>query len=789
MFRSSRLLPAGALLPVGLLMLTHSPLLLAAGSDPSAADARRAELLRERATIDAELQRLDAAQATAPAVATPVAANPPVSIDTVVVTGRQAKTPVAQTATTVGYAKFKDQPGLSIAEALALSPGVSFVQGNGPRDVALSVRGSSNRQTYGVRNIQVLEDGFDVTQPDGLSRTDLTDPHAYGAIDVIRGPSSAWYGNYASGGVVDFHLRDGGDIRGVEAGLDTGSFGYLNAYMLAGDRGEHYDYTAFISNVRGQAYTDHTAYLTTTANVLASFDMTPRDRVTIKLIDNELDADLALRLSLNQYRANPYQHGCAVGDADCATVSLLNNGYNSDDGSTVMTPAAAGLSRHDRRTIVGARWEHAFDAQTRIRSQFVFDNRDIKQPTSSASYDGTYPSFNLRSDVFHDGLLFGRASQFAFGGYYNYEEINSYVYNVTPARHAAKGGVTQTSPGHHLNAGLHTREQWQMADAWTVVAALGGEYTELEGYSDQYSYPSGATPTMSRIDAHREFFNVAPELALRYAPAEAWLLHARIAAGYGTPQVSNLFVNADGDAGNNTQLDSQRNVGVDIGAAWHLGDVVRVDLTGFYEFFRDELVSQSAGVGKQSYTFNAPRSEHRGVELGVGFKPLPQALPGAQFSLAYTYDNQIYKRYDEVISTSSDSEVFDRGGNRIPGVQPQTLNARLAYDQPSGALQGLGAYVEVYARDAFYLDNANLLKVPGYGIVNLNLHYDAPHVGTGTRISAYFAVQNLLDQTYIGSASNLSDKLDSTAASLAASSGSIYAGNPRSYFGGVRVQF
>src|SRR3546814_15483737 len=70
-----------------------------------------------------------------------------------------------------------NQPGTSIAEALALSPGVSFVQGNGPRDVAVSVRGPSNRQTYGVRNIKVSEDGFDVTQPDGLSRTDLTDAH------------------------------------------------------------------------------------------------------------------------------------------------------------------------------------------------------------------------------------------------------------------------------------------------------------------------------------------------------------------------------------------------------------------------------------------------------------------------------------------------------------------------------------------------------------------------------------------------------------------------------------
>src|SRR3546814_6812101 len=83
--------------------------------------------------------------------------------------------------------------------------------------------------------------------------------------------------------------------------------------------------------------------------------------------------------------------------------------------------------------------------------------------------------------------------------------------------------------------------------------------------------------------------------------------------------------------------------------------------------------------------------------------------------------------------------------------------------------------------------NANLLKAPGYGLVNLNLHYDAPSSTRGrSAISFYFAVQNLFDQTYVGSASNISDRLGATAETLAASGGVIYAGNPRLYYGGVR---
>src|SRR3546814_3829642 len=90
------------------------------------------------------------------------------------------------------------------------------------------------------------------------------------------------------------------------------------------------------------------------------------------------------------------------------------------------------------------------------------------------------------------------------------------------------------------------------------------------------------------------------------------------------------------------------------------------------------------------------------------------------------------------ISSSTDSQVFDRSGQKIPGVQPQTINARIAYDQPTGALQGFGAYVELNARDGYWLDNANLLKAPGYGLVNLNLHYDAPSSTRGRSAISFY---------------------------------------------------
>ena len=130
--------------------------------------------------------------------------------------------PTGQTFTSIDTQIFRDTPLVTIRDMLEYSPGVSFKQGNGPRDVVISIRGSSARNGFGVRNIVMLEDGFSVTQPDGLSRTDLTDPHAYAAVDVYRGPSSALFGNYANGGAINFRTRTGAEINGVEYGSEFG---------------------------------------------------------------------------------------------------------------------------------------------------------------------------------------------------------------------------------------------------------------------------------------------------------------------------------------------------------------------------------------------------------------------------------------------------------------------------------------------------------------------------------------------------------------------------------------
>ena len=704
------------------------------------------------------------------------------------------QSPAGQTATTIDRSQFDNRPSFSVADVLRDSPGISIKQGNGPRDFGISIRGSNARNGFAIRNLVIFEDGFPVTQPDGLSRSDLIDPHAYSAIDVIRGPSSALYGNYATGGALNFRTRPGGTIDGVEYGVDGGSYGYLNNYLAAGKKVGNFEGSLFASDTRGDGFIGNSWFNTQTVNFLGTLKATPDDRFTVKIINNDLSARLPIRSSLNQYYQNPFQQGCTTGATaapGCSTVRLFNNGFNAAAGTDTETALQAGLGRNDRRSIVGGRWEHDFDNTTTWRNQFVFDDRNIDQPTGTTSSIGDFPSYNFMSDVTKRGEILGLESTTFFGAFYNTLTASSDTRNVMPGGNATLGRLSSNLDSETTNYGVRAREELKLTSALTAVAGIGWETTLLRGVNTAYAYagPTGITTT-TLTTADRQFQNTAPELALLYNLNNEWLFRGRVATGYGTPQVSNLFVLPTGLSGNNTQLQAQKNLGYDLGFDWTPSQTLKLSATGFYEFFRNEIVSQATPISGISYTFNAPRSEHRGIELAADWK----FYPGWRFMAAYTYLDEVYTEYVENI-TNGAVFSFNRAGNKIPGISPNELTARIGYDEFSGPLAGLGGFVVVLFNDSLYIENAILIKAPGYELVNVNVHYKADLVSDTFRsLNLFLEVRNVFDRTYVASANNTANTvtgagLQNPASVLANTTGSIYAGSPRTFVAGMKVAF
>lgn len=692
--------------------------------------------------------------------------------------------------------RFESAPVFSVTDILREVPGVSLKQGNGPRDMGISIRGSNARNGFGIRNIVILDDGFPVTQPDGLSRSDLIDPHAYAGVDVWRGPSSALFGNYATGGAINFRTFPGGAIDGVEYGIDVGSFNYLNNYAIGGKRGANWEASVFTSDVRGDGYFGYSAFDTQTVNALMTWKPSATDTFTFKFINNTIETELPFRMSLNQFKQNPLQKGCAT--AATAAAGCATNNFSATGSGTFVKQTAeeAGANRDDRRTIGGFRWEHAFDAATTGQVQVVVDDRNINQPTGTTSAVGDYLSYNVSTGLTNRSVFAGLPTLSYLGAYWNYLPVDGKTYNVAPGGNARLGLLQSETTGSTTNFGVRAREEVRVANDVAVIAGAAIERTTLDGGQTSFKYnANGDLTSMAILSAERQMTNVAPEIGVLYTPSREWQWRARVGTGYGTPQFSNLFVNSEGQPGNNTDLKSQRNVGFDVGGDWTPAPGMTFSVTGFYEFFRNELVSQSAGPGTQNFTFNAPASEHRGIEATADI-----ALGGGvRLTASYLLNDQVYTDYTETLTgvppnsppqTPSQLIPYDRGGNRIPGVSPNEFTTRLSYDLASGPFKGVGAFAEYEWHDSFFMENANALKAPGYQLVNVNVHYKTEFSSGPVRsLMTYFEIRNLFDETYISSANNVTDRVGATAGDLADLSGSIYAGAPRTFFTGMKVRF
>jgi iron complex outermembrane receptor protein len=556
--------------------------------------------------------------------------------------------------------------------------------------------------------------------------------------------------------------------------------------------------------VIGNGPTNHNLFNTQTVNFLISYEPTPNDRLFIKGINNTLYNDLSFRLSLNQYYQNPYQTNCysfaSVADANavgCATQNFFVNGRNGTQAP--LTAYQSGAKRQDRRSILGLRWEHDIDNNTVWRVQAVLDDKNINQPTGTTTAIGGEPAFNFITDITSKGQFFGLDTTYFGGVYANLESQTSYSYFVKPGGNANIGSLNTLTPSRQANFGLRGRTEVKLTDTLTAVVGIGAEYTKLVGTQLVYTYPANAVATLATTNADNSYLNVAPEAALLWQASREWLVRGRVGTGYGTPQVSNLFTTADGSAGNNTSLKTQTNVGFDLGVTYTPTPNILLDVTGFYEFFTNEIVSQvvvNPTRGQQAFFFNAPHSEHRGVEVLGEW----QFLPGWKFRAVYTYLNQIYTDYVENLAFTPAGQTarlasFNRAGNWIPGVVPNSLTLRLGYDVPDGPLKGLGAFTEYFLNDSTYIDNGNILRVPGYQLVNLNFHYDTEISNSFFhKIGAFFEIRNIGNATYIAGANNITNTLNAQglqnpASVLANSTGSIYAGFPRTFVGGLKITF
>ena len=174
----------------------------------------------------------------------------PVMLRAVTITTTPAVRDEPSSAVKVTPSVIRQIPALNSYDLLRQSAGLEVHdQGQGPGFASdASIRGFSSDHST---DIALWVDGVPINEPvnghaEGYSDWNLLMPQAVSSIEVLKGPTSALFGNFAMAGVVNVRTLE--RLQGTEVAASAGAYGRFEASLLTGlDR----DATGAVIGLRG----------------------------------------------------------------------------------------------------------------------------------------------------------------------------------------------------------------------------------------------------------------------------------------------------------------------------------------------------------------------------------------------------------------------------------------------------------------------------------------------------------------------------------------------------------
>jgi outer membrane receptor protein involved in Fe transport len=600
-------------------------------------------------------------------------------------------------------------PHTTIADVLQRIPGFALVNFDGLGfDPQLMTRGF-----YGggqAEYVTVLVDGRPVAQlQTGLVPWAALPPAAdVEAIEVVRGPASALYGDAAIGGVINVITKrgDGTTGRWNAAG---GAFGTWSAGLGGATTVATHDVNGSVGFDQTAGFRAHAtrtaARIQGSANLIAND--TTRLAITLRSFDQRFDEPGALLASL-------------VAQDRSGSDALFRFDHTDDQSHTLRLDGSHALSGRARLSAtVGGKWRNTSAIQTLALAPGFGDTQERAAVNTRAS--GT-----VQLDVADsplpgvDHLTLG--AEVARGG------LDSKYYAIVSGNRAAhlassgaRGSLQSSGETSRLAGALF--EQYTVRIIDPVRLSLG---TRIDWLSDGFD----AAGTPSTITASHTAFSPKAGLNVRYAQTAhgSGNLYLSASGTFKAPTLDQLFDQRAVPVPfppysvmtSNPTLQPQRGGSIEAGVyqSGQFGGSVTASasLSAYQMDMRDELDFDL----KALRYVNIGQSRHRGIESGVTI-----AAPHASAFANYTLQ-------------SATAQSGADAGKYLKAIPRHTLNAGVTVMPGAGVETGLSV---TNSRGA-NLDDANTIEMPMW------TRADARVAGTRGDITAFVEVRNLLDAKY-----------------------------------------
>jgi iron complex outermembrane receptor protein len=630
--------------------------------------------------------------------------------------------------------QLRNQPGISMLPALNSVPGIRMEE-RSPGSYRLSIRGSSLRSPFGVRNVKIYLDEFPLTDAGGNTYLNLIDVNSLNNMEILKGPDGSLFGANSGGVVLLNPVDKRADSSWLNAGISGGSYGLFQEQIALQKKFKKSYLNINQSYQQSDGYREHSAMSRNFAQMMYRLNYAKTNQLRVLAFYSDLEYKTPGGLTLAQYNANPRaaRPSTAFAAGPVAQQARIEN-------RTFYT----GIVNEAK---VFKNFKHVlalYGSTTDFMNPFITNYELRKENTG-----GLRTYFELQ----------GKQKQ-GFNWKWNagleLQSTGADIANYT--NNKGVKGLLQAQDDIISNQFFYfTRFAANINEKLSAEVATSLNYNNYKFSKD-----------FQRGQVTERKFNpeLMPRFALSYKLSDNLALRSSISRGYSPPTIAEVRAS---DNKINTNLESE--TGWNYEAGFRLRnrtDRLWIDAS-IFQYRLENAIVRRVNADDTEFYLNAGGTEQNGIETQASYWLIEPGskgiISGLQVQNSYTLSRYYFKNY--INGTSNFS------GNRLTGT-PRTV---LINGLDIQLQKNFYLFAQHYYTSRIALNDANSVFAKSFNLVHFKAGWRAAKIGK-TGLDLFAGIDNLLDETY------------SLGNDINAFGGRFFnAAAPRNYFAGLKIRY
>lgn len=684
-------------------------------------------------------------------------------LQTIVVTGNReaslrTETPIAISKLTPK--QIDEAKATSVYEVINKTPGVMMVNLNNEQH-SMSIRQPMTTNAYYL----YLEDGVPIRPMGVFNHNSLLEMNQFtvSSIEVVKGPVSSIYGPEAVGGAVNFVSQRPTAVPTARAGVQFDQWGYRRVQYGAGATiGKFGIYLGGLVAEQKDAWMTSSDYTKNAQYARLEYQISPKARLIYTLSYAKYNSQTSGSVdSVAFYNRQYISTTDFTYRKSYSLRSRLTFEKDWNNGSQSFITVFGRDNKHGQNPSYGIRWT---SGATTARGEI--NSNDFKSLGVIAQHTQNFKFLNSKA-------IIGTTVDFSPNDYWSYQ-IDLAAQLRADKKSVEKYTILKERPDIKIadyNADIRNTAiylQYDFEPIKNLRLSAGLRYDNMS--FDFINNLDINKTTGEAIGGSKTYTKTTPKLGLTYDLGKGKGLYANFSKGFAPSGLTAIFRKRptpapNGDLFYYNLIPATFNNAEIGGWASLLKNKIYLDASLYQMTGTNELLNIRQPDNSTDYQA-AGKTIHKGIELGLTFKPGKQLL----FRAGGTYS---IHRYVEFILSQKDSDALkDVNGKDMPSAPRWLWNAELSY-YPTW-LKGFRTSVEWQHVSKWYQNQINTISYDGYDLVNFRAGYQ------WKGIEVYTNIMNLTDALYATNATRGNAATDRSTFTAAA---------PRTFVMGIQYNF